>query len=529
MSSLLAEKLNTLEQSGAFRMLAGIQRGIEKEGLRTTPHGELAQTAHPEALGSALTHPSITTDFSEALLEFVTPVMPSPEAAINFLEDLHRFSYEVLEDELIWSSSMPCFLGGEESIPIANYGTSNIGMMKHIYRVGLEHRYGKKMQTIAGIHYNFSLPDAFWPAYNDALSSSLSSQASSAISERDFRDQQYFGLIRNFRRNAWLLLLLFGASPAVCGSFVSGLNHKLQKLEGKGYYLPWATSLRMGDLGYTSNAQSNFRICYNSIDSYTNTLGQALNMSYPAYEKIGIKKDGRYLQLNDRLLQIENEYYSDIRPKRVTPSGVHPSHYLKQHGIQYIEVRNLDLNPFLPVGIDATQARFVDSFLLYCLLQDSPEIPDDEYATNNSNKTLVINEGRKPGLKLARNQNAVEAFQWALETLDGVQQVASLLDAAHDHKLHTQAVAAQQDKIKHPELLPSAQLLEYAERENISFSELGIRLSKQHKNSLKQPIATEKRAKMNQIARESHRKQQRMEESDTVDFDSFLAEYFSRV
>jgi glutamate--cysteine ligase len=519
-SQTFLKNLNLLKQSGTFSTLTGIQRGIEKEGLRTTPAGELSQSAHPAALGSALAHPSITTDFSEALLEFVTPVMPTPEAAVNFLEDLHRFAYEILEEEIIWSSSMPCFLGGESSIPIAQYGKSNIGTMKHIYRVGLEHRYGKTMQTIAGIHYNFSLPDDFWTAFRSAVASTES--------DRDFRDQQYFGLIRNFRRNAWLLLLLFGASPAVCGSFIKGLDHKLLKLEGKGYYLPWATSLRMGGLGYTSDAQSSFRVCYNSVESYTSTLGQALNMSYPPYEKIGAKNNGRYLQLNDRLLQIENEYYSDIRPKRVTPSGTHPSPYLKQHGVEYIEVRNLDLNPFLPVGIDSTQARFVDSFLLYCLLQDSPQISTDEYAANNQNKTSIIIEGRKPGLKLKRNEETIDAFQWATALTDGIGQTANLLDESHGNNLHTKAVAAQKNKLLHPDLFPSAQMLHFADTEKLSFSELGIRLSSQHKANFKEPLPADKRAEMDKIAVESLEKQKQIEDSDTIDFDDFLTDYFAR-
>lgn len=520
MSQSFQKSLDLLEQSGTVGTLTGIQRGIEKEGLRTTPAGELSQSAHPSALGSALTHPSITTDFSEALLEFVTPVMSTPELAISFLEDLHRFTYEVLDNEVIWSSSMPCFLGGESSIPIAQYGKSNVGMMKHIYRVGLEHRYGKRMQTIAGIHYNFSLPDDFWTSYRSA--------AASTASDRDFRDEQYFGLIRNFRRNAWLLLLLFGASPAVCGSFLEGLDHKLQRLKGQGYFLPWATSLRMGDLGYTSDAQSNFRVCYNSVDTYTSTLGQALNMSYPPYEKIGVKEDGHYLQLNDRLLQIENEYYSDVRPKRVTPSGIHPSSYLKQHGVQYIEVRNLDLNPFLPVAIDSTQARFLDSFLLYCLLQSSPQISDSEYAINNQNKTSIITEGRKPGLKLNRDGEPIEAFQWASDLMDGIEETANLLDKSHGNDLHTLAVKAQRNKLVQPELFPSAQILDLAVTEKISFSELGMRLSSQHKNYFKDSLPNDKKAELDKISIESLEKQKQIEDSDAVDFDNYLSTYFER-
>src|SRR5215468_11232143 len=186
-------------------VLAGLKRGIEKESLRVRNDASLATTPHPAGLGSALTHPNVTTDFSESQLELITGVNTSAEGCIAELTAIHQAVYRAIGDELLWCASMPCRLPDEAAIPIGRYGTSNVGRAKSVYRTGLTHRYGKRMQMISGIHYNFSMPDK---RSND----------------------DYFGLIRNFRRNSWLLLYLFGASPTVCASFVEGRKHELERL-----------------------------------------------------------------------------------------------------------------------------------------------------------------------------------------------------------------------------------------------------------------------------------------------------------
>src|SRR5665647_342955 len=225
--SRLHTRLHSLPRS----VLAGLQRGIEKESLRVRPDGTLAATPHPRALGSALTHPHITTDFSEAQLELITGVHSTVAACLDELAHIHQFVYRHIGDELLWCGSMPCNLPDEQAIPIARFGQSNVGRAKTLYRTGLAHRYGRRMQLISGLHYNFSLPEHSWPM-------------------ADFRDadEGYFALIRNFRRHAWLLLYLFGASPAVCASFVEGRSHELQELAPGTLYLPYATSLRMSRL-----------------------------------------------------------------------------------------------------------------------------------------------------------------------------------------------------------------------------------------------------------------------------------------
>jgi len=294
------ERLRTLSPA----VLKGIRRGIEKESLRVRPEGGLAMTSHPPALGSALTHPHITTDFSESQLELITGVHAGVESCLEELTRIHQVAYRALGDEMMWCASMPCGLPADDVIPIGRYGRSNVGRMKTVYRTGLSHRYGRRMQMISGIHYNFSLPDGIWP-----------------IPDIGEPNEAYFALIRNFRRNAWLLFYLFGASPAVCSSFVEGRKHELRELAGSTFHLPYATSLRMGRLGYQSDAQSTLAVSYNNLENYGASLFDALTRSYPPYEAIGIRDGDDYRQLATSLLQIENEFYGKIRAKRVIRPG----------------------------------------------------------------------------------------------------------------------------------------------------------------------------------------------------------------
>ena len=405
--------------------------------LRAAPDGALALTPHPAALGSPLTHPHITTDFSESQPELVTGTHGSVQACLDELRQIHQVVYAemaALGDEMLWASSMPCKLPPDEMIPLGYYGTSNVGRAKSVYRMGLGHRYGRRMQTISGIHYNWSLPGA--------------------------GSEQYFGLIRNFRRHAFLLLYLFGASPVVCGTFVQGRQHALQPLGSRAMYLPHATSLRMGRLGYQSDAQSTLAVSYNGLEGYAASLQDALTRPWPAYEAIGIQApSGDYNQLAVTLLQIENEFYGTIRPKRVIEPGERPLHALRARGVEYVEVRLMDLNPFLPVGIDEQTMRFLDVFLLHCLLSDSPPDSPAEIEALKRNQHLVAERGREPGLKLACGGMEVALTDWAAQVMGELPALARALDEALGGDGHQAAVQAAQQALHNPALLPSARVL----------------------------------------------------------------------
>ncbi|MDR0479336.1 MAG: glutamate--cysteine ligase [Burkholderiaceae bacterium] len=505
--------------------LRGIRRGIEKESLRVQPDGLLARTPHPEALGSPLTHPRITTDFSEAQIELVTGAHTDVDGCLVELTQLHQAVYRALaagdggaesmdhaeDGELLWVASMPCSLPADEAIPIGRYGTSNVARAKGIYRTGLSHRYGPRMQTISGIHYNWSLPGV--------------------------SSDEYFGLIRNFRRQAFALLYLFGASPAVCASFAAGREHDLQPLgsEGATLYAPWATSLRMGRLGYQSDAQAALTVSYNGLESYAAPLQTALTAPYPPYEAIGIQDaTGRYRQLSTTLLQLENEFYGVIRPKRVGATGERLLHALRARGVEYVEVRLMDLNPYAPIGIAADTARFLDLFLLYCLLADSPPDTPEEMAEIRQNQQLTATRGREPGLTLQRGGQTIVLTDWLREILDHLPPLAQALDAASGSNPDTGT--AYRDALTRAKALAAApqQLLSARVLQSVStgyagsFTAFVLAQSRAARQAIgAQPYPDELRQQFAQLARESITEQARIEAQDTLPFELYRRAYIA--
>ena len=488
--------------------LAGIRRGIEKEGLRVLPTGGLALTPHPLALGSALTHPLITTDYSESQLELITGAHKGVQQCLDELTEVHQFVHHTLKDsggELLWASSMPCGLPTDETIPLARYGSSNIGRAKSVYRMGLGHRYGRRMQTISGIHYNWSLPGV--------------------------TSEQYFSLIRNFRRHAFVLLYLFGASPALCPCFVEGREHRLQRMEGgSALYLPHATSLRMGRLGYQSDAQATLAVSYNGLDGYADSLHEALTQPYPAYEAVGIRNPGGdYNQLGTSLLQIENEFYGTIRPKRVIQPGERPLHALRERGVEYVEVRLMDLDPFVPVGITAETMRLLDVFLLHCLLSDSPPDTPQEITELKRNQHLTAERGREPGLCLVRNGQNVALVDWAAQVLQECAPLAAALDASHHSTDYSAALASARATLANPVQTPSARVLEQMAREHgNNFTSFSTHQSAQARDALLDlPWSDAQHARFTAMAEESVAAQKAIEAADALPFEEWRQHYMA--
>lgn len=495
---------NTALDGMTLQQLLGIRRGIEKESLRCESDGALALTPHPANLGSALTHPHITTDFSESQVELITGVHAGVQSCIDELRDVQKFTLQSMGDELLWVSSMPCELPPDDAIPLGQYGSSNVGRAKTVYRSGLGYRYGRRMQTISGIHYNWSVPG-------------VSSEA-------------YFGLIRNFRRHAFLLLYLFGASPAVCESFVAGREHSLQALHPGTMGLPFATSLRMGRLGYQSDAQSALAVSYNSLDGYAASLYQALTVPYAPYQAIGVQApDGHFRQLATSLLQIENEFYGTIRPKRVIFQGERPLHALRERGVEYVEVRLMDLDPFEPVGINARTLRFLDVFLLHCLTQPSPNDSPGEIAAMARNQQCVAERGREPGLRLQRGDATVTLTDWGLELLREFAPMAQALDAAHACTDYSDAVVHAAHALRNPDTLPSARVLRAIAQEfGGSFAAFAHGHSAQTKaQELADPLPLHALAHFQQLAEASRLAQRETEQGDSLPFDRYLEQYLS--
>lgn len=500
--------------------LRGMRRGLEKESLRIDVNGHLAQTPHPAALGSALTHPWITTDYSEALIELITPATHSIAETLGFLDDIHRNVYSHLGDEQLWVNSMPCVLGGDEDIPLAQFGRSNIGRMKTLYRRGLGVRYGRKMQTIAGIHYNLSFPDEFFLRWQEKESDTRSLQ--------DFRSEKYFGLVRNFQRESWLLLYLLGASPAVCASFLHGREHGLQECGRGTLYLPKATSLRMSSLGYQNTVQSDLRVSYNGVDEYVRDLSTAIHTPFPRFEQIGLKDaSGEYQQINTNMLQIENEYYGLVRPKRTISRGERPTLALSRRGVEYVELRCVDLNPFNPIGIDATSAHFLEVFALHCLLRSAPPFSDGEYRCLPKNQQAVVERGRDPELMLRFCGEEKKFRDLAAQILAELAAVAPLLDAAHDTQDHSRAIAREAMKLENPELTYSASILRELKESDCSFFEFAKKTADEHGAYFRQrPLGAGQAREFADLAAVSHREQADIEATDTQSFPEFLEAYF---
>ncbi|MGH8507911.1 MAG: glutamate--cysteine ligase [Gammaproteobacteria bacterium] len=520
MSTLFETRLRRLADLALGRMLARGLKGLEKECLRVTPGGRIAQTRHPAALGSALTHPYITTDYSEALLEFRTPPCKDATDTLDFLTELHQFAERRLGGELLWASSMPCELQGEESIPIAQYGSSNVGRMKHVYRRGLAYRYGRAMQAIAGVHFNYSLPEEFWPIYKDLEGDPQPLQ--------DFISSCYFALVRNLQRWGWIIPYLFGASPAFSKSFLTGPGREFEQFDAETLYRPDATSLRMSDIGYKNSTQSSLNISYNSLAEYVAGLAHAIGTPYPDYERIGIKVDGEYRQLNTHILQIENEYYSFVRPKQIAASGERPTAALTRRGVKYVEVRALDVQAYDPIGVNLPQLLFLEGFLLMCLFSESPSLREHDRREFERNELRVAARGREPGLILRDHDQARVLAEWAADILARTGAVCAILDEGDPESPYTAALNAQRHAVASPGVLPSARMLAEMRQKRESFLGFSLRLSNLHAEYFKQlSLPGDRSNALVEAARQSLLKQREMEAADRISFDKYLQRYFS--
>jgi glutamate--cysteine ligase len=509
-------RLERLRNDGKQALLSGGLKGLEKESLRLGQDGLIAQTPHPAFLGSALTHPHVTTDYSEALLEFITPPYPDFRDTLAFMANIHQFFYDHASDETLLAASMPCGIDGDLSVPIATYGSSNIGHMKHVYRRGLWYRYGRSMQAIAGVHFNYSVPEALWEE--------LHRHAQSSQSLPEFIAEGYFHMIRNVQRQGWIILYLFGASPAICKRFFKSrpeLIAQFDEFDAYTLYHPFATSLRMSDIGYKSKNQAGLSIDYNSLDGYVTSLKQAITTPYPEYEKIGVKVDGEYRQLNANILQIENEFYSTIRPKQIANSGEKPTLALQRRGVRYVEIRSLDLDLYAPAGIEEHTGRFIEALLLTSDATTSN--------VNNANQLAVAHQGRKPGLLLQRDGEQVALRDWAREIIAAMQPVCDILDGDNPECPYNEALRLQIRRIDNPEATPSARMLAEMRSRQSPFGSYALHLSTRHREVFRQQhLNAEQTAFFSSLAEDSLTEQRRIEAADRLSFDDFLQNYFAQ-
>jgi|TARA_B100001250_G_scaffold298520_1_gene260074 glutamate--cysteine ligase len=513
---------NWLRNRDQVRLLNKGLRGIEKESLRIDPKGGLSMKPHPLELGSALSNPYITTDYSEALLEFVTPPYNSNSDMLQFLCDMHTFFYSVCDDELLWSQSMPCEISYASNLPIANYGISNKGLMKSFYRNGLGYRYGKEMQLISGLHFNYSLPLDFWPAYKEYKRSSLSL--------RDFASQEYMSLIRNFYRISWLFIYLFGASPIMCRSYDQKGSSGLKEHGSNSLYGEFSTSLRMSDIGYSNNGQTELDISFNSLDQYIEDLSTAIRTPNPVYKKIGLKDQKQYKQLNTNNLQIENEYYSFVRPKAISFNDEPLIANLRNEGVGFIELRTSDINMMDPLGINNAQLHFTEAALIYCLLSDSPHVSPNEQKEIDNRNLVVSKEGRSPDLELLINGKLDSLKRVGILILENILEVAKHLDSNRKNNDYSESVESQMKSIHWPEETPSAKILSEIQKERISFSEFSLHISKRHSSYFKSLSLSEEKSKFfKKEAENSIENSKELERESSCSFDNYLKNYYRNI
>lgn len=518
------ERLQRLHADGCAALLRSGLKGIEKESLRVTPENRLSQRPHPRALGSSLTHPHITTDYSEAQLEFVTPPLAQAQDAIDFLHDIHEFVYANLEDELLWSTSMPCIVSGESSVPIARFGPSNVGRFKEVYRRGLEARYRRIMQIISGVHFNYSVPEAFWPVFQAHEGDDRPLSA--------FVADAYFAMARNIQRYDWLITYLFGCSPALCKSFMNGLPNAFAEFDRYTFYEEYATSLRLSNIGYKSQLPDVLRISFDDLDAYVRTLLRATRTPHPPYVKLGVIVDGDYRQLNANILQIENEFYGSARPKQPPRAGERPLAALADRGVAYLELRSLDVNAFQPHGVTEQQIHFLEAFMLFALLQESPLLDKGLVDELTHNQLLVAHGGRRPGLKLRRHGQETIMHDWANDILDRMALICEVLDADDPDRPYARALEAQRIAVRDPEQTPSAQVLREMGEHAETFFQFARRQSERHKAYFDaRPASPERIAFFEELGAESWRKRADIEAKDAKDgvsFETYLENYFAQ-
>ena len=517
------------DRAGGVALLGeGRRIGLEKEALRVGGDGLIARTPHPRVLGSPLTHPYITTDYSEALLELITPPLPNSEAAVAFLEDIHTYIYRHLDGETLWANSMPCVMKGDNSIPLAHYGNSNIGQMKTIYRRGLGYRYGRAMQTISGVHFNYSFNPQLWPCLHEAGFWPLARNTS----EKAFRSHGYMALIRNLLRIGWVVPYLFGASPSVCRAFAGSLG-RLSVFDARTLFGPSATSLRMGDIGYQNNQESEagiIEISYNDIDEYIGSLKRAVTTPHEHYRQFGIKVSGEFRQLNANILQIENEYYATARPKHTSDKGEMPLLALHNNGVEYIELRSLDVGAFDRAGVGVQQLDFLEVLFLFCLLTDSPPLDLDAQLESNHNEVMTAHEGRSRDLKLMCGGRERTLSEWGRDLCEQMVPACELLDRANDTDRYRRALASYARLFNDPDATPAARVIEEMRDKQESFVEFAHRKSHEFGEQFtSRRLDDAQLQRFDELGKISDSERARVEAVDRLPLDEYIADYFSQL
>ncbi|NCE78178.1 bifunctional glutamate--cysteine ligase GshA/glutathione synthetase GshB [Turicibacter sp. TS3] len=437
--------------------------GIEREGLRVTQEGKLADTPHPEVFGDKLKNPFITTDFSESQIEMITPVCQTINQVHRSLASLYHQTIKGLQrKEYLWPQSMPCLLEEKQVVAIAHFTSDEEGRALMAYRKLLLDKYGAKKQLISGIHYNFS--------FSETLLKKLFLERGASQSYQLFKDQVYLKIVRQYLRYRWLLIYFLGASPVIDTSYLSECKAPLKQIARDSFSYEGAISFRNSSDGYQNKVP--IYVDYKDVKSYVRSL-----QTY----------------IDKQTLFSYKEFYSPVRLKARNPQRFMDS--LKQEGISYLEIRSIDLNPFEPLGISKTDLQFIHLFILFLLESEEVEVENWQQEAN-FNAEQIAREGRCSSLRLKRRDEEVLMTEWALEILNKMKQINDTFG------LYQEAMMDQKvNQLRYPEETISGKMVELMRRS--SYLDLNLSLARRYKDSLKHHLVLGKRVKTVDLGKEN--------------------------
>ena len=392
--------------------------GIERENIRVNKEGAIAETKHPEAFGEKLANPYITVDFAESQIELITPIFGSIPEVHSFLENLHDIVSLELKEEYLWPQSTPPDITNEDHISVADFEDGDAGKNAAEYRKHLVDTYGKVKQVLSGIHFNFSFDDNFLKKlYSE-------SGKTDSISYKDFKNNIYMRVAQNYTRFRWLIIYLLGASPSIHKTYTEGDKDKLKKLNDN-YYMKNGVSFRQSDLGYKNI--KDFFVPFDSLDCYLKTIDSLIT---------------------DGSISGAREYYSPIRLKAKDNKNLLES--LRKDGIEYLEIRTIDLNPYCKTGIDIRDIYFLHAFLIFCLLRKCKSNEECLFTvTDNSdanfNQELIATKGQDKNLSMKDKNSTKDAKEWAIEILNELQEILCHLEC--NNSKYAEAIDFELDKI----------------------------------------------------------------------------------
>ena len=450
-------------------LLLAWQWGFEREAQRVDGDGWLATTPHPKVLGEKLTHPRISTDFAEAQLECITGVHATPESAIGELEQLLAFAGDHLDGEYVWPLSAPPPIREPHKIQAADMGPSFDGRLATGYRHGLVHRYGAQMQMVSGVHVNLSLQDVALAQIGEQAGVSDLGQ---------LRERLYLAAARSLVQRAWLLYLLFGSSPRCHESFLSGRQHPYRQFARGDYGAPHNATLRMGNSGYRTDSQDDLWLSYASLKDYIATVAEGLQMPAPGFASPPDMQE--MVQLSEYVLQLEAEFYVDVRLKCADPKP-YPLRSLAHKGVEYIECRSLDIDPYSVSGINPDYVRFVALLASYGMWRElqgiSQPLTENEARQASARSKLVAEQGRNGDLRLPFTDSEAEIGEALQREYTRLAEFCRQADASEEWRTALQPLQQAHHSLAD---LPSQRML----RDNTPMHELGMQLAARHASAL---------------------------------------------